>query len=161
MGDALRWILLALASMGLLSAAPTTVGGAASAQRGWLAVAGERQLDSHRADELFVPGSVLKLVVVATALHHLGLDYRVVTELRPAGRWVEGTLVGDLVWVAAGDPTWNHLLFPDDPHLPLRQMAGRLKDRGLRRVEGDLVIDLSHFPGRGVARWPRAAANLG
>ncbi len=158
MGGAPKWVLFLVVSITLLSATRSPAWGAASAQRGWLAVQGERQLDSHRADELFVPGSVLKLVVVATALHHLGPGYRVVTELRPTGKWADGpsadgtlavgTLAGDLVWVAAGDPTWNHLLFADDPYLPLRQMVGSLKDRGLRRIEGDLVIDLSHFPGR-------------
>lgn len=142
------WLLAiagAFAGKAAAAAAP------ASGQVGWLAVQGERVLAGQRTDELFVPGSVLKLVVTAAALHHLGPDFRATTEVRASGQIFEGRLSGDLVVVASGDPTWNRLLFPTDPHLPLRQIARQLKERGLRRVGGDLVIDLSLFPGRGLS----------
>jgi D-alanyl-D-alanine carboxypeptidase/D-alanyl-D-alanine-endopeptidase (penicillin-binding protein 4) len=119
--------------------------------RAFLAMEGERLLASENPELRMAPGSVLKLVTAAAAIHHLGLEYRVETVARAAGSLTQGTLEGDLVVVAAGDPTWNERFFPSDPRAPLRQMARQLLARGLRRVTGDLVVDRSRFPGRGAA----------
>lgn len=126
--------------------------------RAFLAVRGQDVLASENAELPVTPGSVLKLVVTAAAVHQLGLDYRVETVVRgPAPS--AGTLDGDLVVVAAGDPTWNGRFFEADPRAPLLEIARELRGRGLRRVTGDLVVDRSRFPGRGAA-VSRPAAEL-
>ena len=129
-------------------AAALSAAGGERGFRGFLVMRGAQVLASENADQLFVPGSVRKLIVAAAALHHLGPDHRVVTELRAAGEIAEGTLRGDLVVRAAGDPTWNARFFKDDPRAPLKRLARELAGRGIERVTGDLVVDTSRFPGR-------------
>jgi D-alanyl-D-alanine carboxypeptidase/D-alanyl-D-alanine-endopeptidase (penicillin-binding protein 4) len=121
--------------------------------RGVLAVRGERIVAAENADRLFVPASVHKLIVAAAALHHLGPEYRIVTTLRAgtpaAGGPIDaGTLTGDLILEAAGDPTWNERFHAGAPRAPLGLLARRLAAAGVRRVTGDLVVDAGRFPGR-------------
>lgn len=134
-----------------LAPAPAAVAEEARGWRGFLAVRGETVLVAQNAERLFTPASVLKLVVTAAALHHLGPEYRATTRLRAAGVRSGGTLRGDLVVEAAGDPTWSERFFEGDPHSPLKALAQQLRQRGVGRIEGDLVVDVRRFPGR---RYP-------
>lgn len=141
------------AALGFALRAPATLGAAAPAGeergfRGFLAIRGDRVLAAENAERLFTPASVLKLVVAATALHHLGPDYRVTTRVRAGGPLSDGAVAGDLVVEAAGDPTWSRRFFEADPRAPLRALARQLRERGVSRVSGDLVVDASRFPGR-------------
>lgn len=120
--------------------------------RGVLAVRGENELTAENADRLLTPASVAKLLVAATALHHLGPEHRVVTPLRARGEIAGGVLAGDLVVVASGDPTWSERFHPAAPRAPLAALAREVAATGLRRVTGDLVVDLSRFPGRPMSR---------
>lgn len=115
---------------------------------GCLATSGSRDLFAHNPDRLLVPASVLKVVVAAAAMHHLGPDYRAETWVVAEGALNDGVLTGDLVWVGGGDPTWNRRFHPADARTPVRELIRRLKQKSLARVRGDLVIDGSRFPGR-------------
>lgn len=128
--------------------APSAAVAAERGMRGVLAMRGSRVLAAENAERLFVPASVNKLVVCIAALHYLGPEFRVSTSLAADGLVQNGTLNGDLVLRAAGDPTWNRRFFRDDPRRPLRALAGQLRAHGVRHVTGDLVVDLSRFPGR-------------
>lgn len=108
---------------------------------------GVRLLADH-PDRLMIPASVMKLVTSAAALHFLGPDYRAETLVLWTEPPVQGELAGDLVWLGAGDPTWNRRFFADVPRRPVERLVRQLHDRGLRRVRGDLVFDTSRFPGR-------------
>src|SRR6187401_2232860 len=116
--------------------------------RGYLAMQGDRVLAAEGAERLFTPASVQKIVVSAAALHYLGHDYQIETVVRASGALADGVLQGDLVLEAAGDPTWSRTFFPDDPEAPFRALAEQIHAAGVARVDGDLVIDLSRFPGR-------------
>jgi D-alanyl-D-alanine carboxypeptidase/D-alanyl-D-alanine-endopeptidase (penicillin-binding protein 4) len=122
--------------------------------RGVLAVRGDLTLAQENADRLFLPASVQKLVVAAAALHHLGPNYRIVTELRADGvLHDDGTgvrLEGDLVLVGAGDPTWNRRHRGRDSHGALRDLVAVVRKQGIQEVTGDIVLDVSAFPGRRV-----------
>jgi D-alanyl-D-alanine carboxypeptidase/D-alanyl-D-alanine-endopeptidase (penicillin-binding protein 4) len=122
--------------------------------RGVLAVRGETTIAQENAERLFVPASVQKLVVAAAALHYLGPDHRIVTELRMTGSLEPSSdglhLDGDLVLVGAGDPTWNRRHRGGDARAALRELAGAVAARGIRTVSGSLVLDTSAFPGRRV-----------
>jgi serine-type D-Ala-D-Ala carboxypeptidase/endopeptidase (penicillin-binding protein 4) len=83
------------------------------------------------------PGSAMKLVTAIVALDTLGATHTGRTRLITAAPVVEGTLQGDLILQGGADPTftigefWRLLL--------------ELRDRGVRRVEGDLVLDRSRY----------------
>ncbi len=93
----------------------------------------------------FIPASIVKLPVALAALDLLGPDYRWETALWAAGDVTpDGTLVGDLLLPATADPTLSERFHPDD-RAPLDSLAVRLLRSGVRRVEGDLVVDVSRW----------------
>jgi D-alanyl-D-alanine carboxypeptidase/D-alanyl-D-alanine-endopeptidase (penicillin-binding protein 4) len=141
---------------------------------GLLAIRGDQVLAEENADRMFVPASVQKLVTAAAVLHHLGPEHRSVTRVRAVGPLVELPasegdggggreleLHGDLVVEAAGDPTWSDELRAGDARRPLRELARQLRAIDLERVTGDLVIDVSRFPGRALPLdWGRGDTAL-
>jgi len=76
------------------------------------------------SDQLFAPASVTKLFSTAAALVELGPDHRFETPVVRRGEIdPQGTLHGDLVLIAQGDPSMGgrtgadgSLLFMDDDH---------------------------------------------
>jgi D-alanyl-D-alanine carboxypeptidase/D-alanyl-D-alanine-endopeptidase (penicillin-binding protein 4) len=126
-------------------ASPASV--AARSLRGILVVLDGQPVVAENAQQLFVPASVLKLVVGAAALHYLGPGHQRVTTLAATGAVEDGVLRGDLVLQGAGDPTWSSRFHPKRPRAPLQQLARQLWANGVRRVSADLVVDASLFPG--------------
>lgn len=118
---------------------------------------------------LLVPGSTTKVVTEGTALALLGADFRFHTHIYRTGQIDnDGTLNGDLVLVAAGDPNLSARVQPDDtlaftdadhsyagtlpgnsvpgdPLLVLKEMARQVAVRGVRRITGRVIIDASLF----------------
>jgi D-alanyl-D-alanine carboxypeptidase/D-alanyl-D-alanine-endopeptidase (penicillin-binding protein 4) len=109
----------------------------------------------RNADRLFVPASNTKLVVSAMAASLLPPDYTVTTSVYPDGPVAGDRIRGDLVLYGRGDPTMSRRCFDadtaragaceTDPMRRLRELAGALRARGLRVVEGNLVGDGSFF----------------
>ena len=81
------------------------------------------------------PASVMKLVTAITALDTLGTDYEYLTRIGYQGRIVGDTLIGNLYFIGGFDPT----VTTGD----VREMATRIRDYGIRYIEGLLVADLS------------------
>jgi D-alanyl-D-alanine carboxypeptidase/D-alanyl-D-alanine-endopeptidase (penicillin-binding protein 4) len=136
------------------------------------------------SNKLFVPGSTTKLITEGTALALLGPDYRFHTRVyRTAPVSSDGTLEGDLVLVAAGDPNLSARVQPDDtlaftnndhsyagslpgialrgdPLLVLKKLAQQVAAHGIKRVTGRVVVDASMFvadrpePGSGAVISP-------
>jgi D-alanyl-D-alanine carboxypeptidase/D-alanyl-D-alanine-endopeptidase (penicillin-binding protein 4) len=128
-------------------------------------------LYSRNADTFFVPASVTKLYTCAAALVALGQDFRFTTPVHRRGELKDGTLAGDLILVAQGDPTLGGrsdgkggLTFRDrdhtyanwlltgcelteaDPLAGLAELARQVRAAGVRRVEGDVLVDDRLFP---------------
>ena len=124
----------------------------------------------RNADQLFTPASTTKLLTEGTALHLLGADYRFHTRVYRTGAVAaDGTLDGDLVLVASGDPNLSNRIQPDgtlafenedhaydgspdtkavpgDPLLVIRELASQVAAHGIKRVAGRVIIDASLFP---------------
>src|SRR5258706_10229282 len=104
------------------------------------------------------PASVMKLVTTLAGLEVLGPAYRWRTNAYLDGVLRDGVLQGSLMLKGTGDPKLSFESF----WLLLRA----LRDRGLRDVRGDLVLDRSYFatgehdPGRFDAE-PLRAYNVG
>ena len=91
---------------------------------------------AHRADEAMNPASVMKLVTTYAALDMLGPAYTWKTDVFATG--VKGDAVsGNLYLQGHGDPA----LTLEDFWLMLRA----LKQRGVRIIKGDLVLDQRYF----------------
>jgi D-alanyl-D-alanine carboxypeptidase/D-alanyl-D-alanine-endopeptidase (penicillin-binding protein 4) len=139
---------------------------------------------SLNGDKLFVPGSTTKLVTEGAALAILGPDYRFHTRVYRHGPVSpDGTLNGDLVLVAGGDlnlsarvvpgdtlayTDYDHAYagwlpgtaVPGDPLVVLKALAKQVAAHGIKRVQGQVLIDASLFtagktdPGTGATISP-------
>lgn len=90
-----------------------------------------------RAEVPMQPGSTMKLVTSVVALDRLGPGHRGHTALKSAARLADGVLQGDL-WLEGGA----------DPDLGLAAfwaLLVELRAAGVRRIEGDLVVDRRRF----------------
>ena len=128
-----------------------------------------RMVWSHNPDKLFSAASTTKLLTEGTALHLLGPDYRFHTRVYRTGPLNAGTVTGDLVLVASGDPNLSgriqpndQLAFenvdhsydaspdtravPGDPLAVIRELASKVAATGIKRVTGRVLIDYSLFP---------------
>ncbi len=83
------------------------------------------------------PASVIKLLTTFAALETLGPTYQWRTEAYADGKMAGGTLTGDLLLKGYGDP----YLVTERLWLLQRE----LRNRGLKAIDGDLVIDNSWF----------------
>ena len=122
----------------------------------------------HNSDRFFVPGSTTKLVTMGSALQLLGADHRFRTRAYKTGDVTpDGTLRGDLVLVASGDPNLSGRIHggetlafenvdhsyggPDshglegDPLAVVRKLAASVESRGIKRIEGRVVVDASLY----------------
>jgi len=118
------------------------------------------------ADKLFVPASTTKILTEGTLLAKLGADYRFHTRVYRTGPIDKhGTLKGDLVLVASGDPNLSNRIQPDgtlafvdedhsysgpalpgDPLLVIKELAKDVAGTGIRKIGGRVLIDASLFP---------------
>jgi len=122
----------------------------------------------QNSDRFFVPGSTTKLVTMGSALQLLGADYRFRTRIYRTGELApDGSLRGDLVLVASGDPNLSgrlrgadSLAFenvdhsyggPDsrglegDPLAVVRKLAAAVASRGIKRIDGRVLVDASLY----------------
>ena len=130
----------------------------------------DKVLFALHPQQLFTPGSTTKLLTEAAALVLLGADFRFHTRIYRTGPvGPDGTLKGDLIFVASGDPNLSGRIQPDgtlafenqdhsydgspdtravagDPLLVIRGMAAQVAARGIKRVQGRVLVDASLFP---------------
>ncbi|MBV9481799.1 MAG: D-alanyl-D-alanine carboxypeptidase/D-alanyl-D-alanine-endopeptidase [Acidobacteria bacterium] len=111
-------------------------------------------LYSHNADKLFIPASNTKLFTTAAALALIGPDYRCRTTLETTGTiGSDGRLHGDLMLVGRGDPNLSGRVLPYSVHSErsqfpikaLEDLADAVLQKGIKRIEGDVVADDSYF----------------
>jgi D-alanyl-D-alanine carboxypeptidase/D-alanyl-D-alanine-endopeptidase (penicillin-binding protein 4) len=126
---------------------------------------------AHNPDQLFLPASTTKLYSCAAALATLGADYKFETPVYRTGSVIDGHLMGDLILVASGDLTLGgrtdglgRMAYTDDDHTyansatskatltdtdplaGLRPLARQVAALGIRRIEGEVLVDDRLFP---------------
>ena len=109
-------------------------------------VSGE-QLSFYRGDELFIPASNIKMVISAAALERLGPDYRFETKLELHGtRGAEGEVIGDLVIIGGGDPSFCSPHSGDNPISVLEEWCDSLRNHDISRIVGRVLGCAEYFP---------------
>ena len=125
-------------------------------------------LASQNDQQMFDPGSTMKLYSVSTGLRLYGTHYRFRTPVYREGAVAGGTLTGNLVLVGSGDLTFGLRELPGgrlayenlpagdhsyadqlpgcvlphgNPWLAMRQLAQRVRASGITRINGNVVID--------------------
>lgn len=108
----------------------------------------------NNEEKLFVPASNAKLYSTALALSRLGADRRFTTRLVAAVQMgKDGAIAGDMLLIGGADPNFSSRIIPynpkaeygDEPLEPIRRLAQQAYDRGLRKVDGNIVGDDSRF----------------
>lgn len=94
-------------------------------------------LFSLNADVAMNPASVMKLLTTYAALDSLGPTFRWQTVVLRQGELRQGKLKGDLIFKGGGDPK----ITLENFWLMLRD----LRQRGLKTIQGDLILDRSFF----------------
>jgi PBP4 family serine-type D-alanyl-D-alanine carboxypeptidase len=121
---------------------------------------------SLNPQKLFVPASTTKLLTEGTVLAKLGPNYRFHTLIYRTGPIDKhGTLKGDLILVASGDPNLSNRIqadgklgfvdedhsyqgpaLPGDPLVVIQEFAAQIKAKGIRRIAGNVYVDASLMP---------------
>jgi D-alanyl-D-alanine carboxypeptidase len=130
----------------------------------------DKVLYALNPQQLFTPGSTTKLLTEGTALELLGADYRFHTRVYRTGPIMpDGTLNGDLILVASGDPNLSGRIQPDgslafqnedhsydgspdtkavsgDPLLVIHELAAQVAAKGIKHISGRILVDAKLFP---------------
>jgi D-alanyl-D-alanine carboxypeptidase/D-alanyl-D-alanine-endopeptidase (penicillin-binding protein 4) len=114
---------------------------------GIIVLRGDTVLVSHNPQQSMQPGSTMKLFTTLTALEQLGPVFRGRTELRSSADVVNGVLQGDLILRGGADADFNEDV--------LGHMLQALRNQGIRRIKGDIIVDRLLFtPSRPDAGQP-------
>jgi D-alanyl-D-alanine carboxypeptidase/D-alanyl-D-alanine-endopeptidase (penicillin-binding protein 4) len=117
-----------------------------------ISLSNDRSLFAHDADRQMTPASNAKLLTSAAAIQVLGTAY----EFRTTVGW-RGE---DLVVAGGGDPAVGGRFTQGDATSYFRRWATVLRERGVRHVAGDVVVDDSLFDRVFVhPRWPSNELN--
>lgn len=131
------WLPLAQAQLPEPVASKMAAGGIPQDAIGALVLRGDTTLLSHLADRPMQPASTMKLVTTLVGLETLGPVFRGRTELRSSGDVVKGVLKGDLVLRGGADADFSGEV--------LEKMLQTLRNQGIKRIAGNLVLDRSLF----------------
>ncbi len=91
--------------------------------------------------------SVTKMFSSAAALHYLGTDYKFRTTFWRRGDVQGGALTGALLVVGGGDPNISGRFYENDSFAVFDRWAQGLRQAGITRIAGDLILNASSFDG--------------
>jgi len=106
---------------------------------------GGETLVDIRGREPLKPASNMKILTTAAALCLLGPGHEYETTLVSRAPLENGRIAGDVVVRGTGDPNISGRFRQGDATAIFRDWARKLREAGLRRIEGDLVADDTQF----------------
>jgi D-alanyl-D-alanine carboxypeptidase/D-alanyl-D-alanine-endopeptidase (penicillin-binding protein 4) len=109
-------------------------------------------LAAKSEEENFIPASNMKLLTSMNAYHHLGEDYRFVTEFFIEGNLENGILNGNLRIMGSGDPTIGTEGRDKLKSLFFRKAVQILKEKGIRRISGRIILEEDENPYKGIQK---------
>lgn len=176
------WVMLLIAALAPLCVKAATLDALmAKAEARHAIAAGEiYDLDTHKVlyahhnEQYMEAASNTKLLTMGTSLALFGPEFRFTTPVYRTGPIdSSGTLHGDIVLVASGDPNLSQRVQPDgtlaftnadhedagfpdaavvpgDPLLVLRELAQQVVKAGVKRIDGRVMVDASLFNAQGI-----------
>ena len=97
----------------------------------------EKDIYSFNADKLFIPASLAKIPVLSALYHFYPVSYTFTTSFLSSDPLKKGVLKGDLILKGGGDSSFTSE--------SLWKLVNILTRSGLKKVEGDLIIDDSLY----------------
>jgi serine-type D-Ala-D-Ala carboxypeptidase/endopeptidase (penicillin-binding protein 4) len=105
-------------------------------------------LFEENATKLLRPASNMKLYTVATALDRLSPDFRFTTSVFATAKPdASGSVHGDLIVYGRGDPSLAARFNNSDYFKGINDLATKIVEAGIKKVDGDLIGDESYFSG--------------
>jgi len=101
-----------------------------------------------------VPGSSIKILTTALALHTLGPEYRIKTELYYSGEIKENILYGDLIIKGYGDITLGSENFSSSIEKVEEDFTKAINEVGIKKIKGNIIIDNSYYKYSSNGSWP-------
>jgi len=98
-----------------------------------------KTLYQHQNKLLLHPASNMKILTTSAALNFLGTDYEFETNFYYTGKIENSILVGDLYVVGGCDP--------DFTSADLEKAVLKIKELGIKRIEGNIYGDISALDG--------------
>lgn len=92
---------------------------------------------NFHSERLTLPASTQKIITALAAILELGPEFRYLTTFESNSKIDNGVLHGDLIARFRGDPTFSRA--------QLSNMIEQLKQLGIKKIAGNLVIDTSVF----------------
>lgn len=91
----------------------------------------------YHSEQLTLPASTQKIITALAAMLELGPEFRYLTTFESNSKISNGILHGDLIAHFRGDPTFSRS--------QLTYMIEQLKQQGIKKITGNLIIDTSVF----------------
>lgn len=105
-----------------------------------------RVMSSHNTTKPLIPASIMKSVTTAALLRVCGSDYRYKTKVYTDGPFDMGILRGNLIVEGVCDPSLNSTVEPYGTDI-VQEIVETLKEMGVNKIEGMIIIDESQFAG--------------
>lgn len=144
---AAAWLLLATVQV-LAADHPLKISGADNTRVGIYiySLTGDSVVASVNADRMYIPASVMKSVTAATVITEMMPDGRFSTTVDMVGSLDNDSILnGNVVVNAIGDPTIESQHFTSSCGFATN-IAKALKERGVTRITGTVIIDETRFP---------------
>lgn len=94
-------------------------------------------LAKYKSDQFKQPASTQKVITALAAELELGSDFRFITRMQTNGTISNKQLNGDLIIQLSGDPTFSRE--------KLRSMLVALRQKGIEKIAGNIILDTSIF----------------
>ena len=107
---------------------------------------GDSLVAGYNTDGPLIPASIMKSVTTAALFDKAGADWRYHTGVYVDGPNDFGMLRGNLIVVGACDPSLHSVNEPYGTDL-VEEIVEAVKNYGLNRIEGDIIIDETEFAG--------------
>ena len=107
------------------------------------------------SEKYFMPASNMKVITVAAALEKLSPGFHFTTSVfAPSLPDENGTIKGDLTIFGRGDISISTAFNNGDYYTGLDELADKIAQAGVKRIEGNLIGDESYFKGNPIpAGW--------
>lgn len=102
-------------------------------------------LEALNPEKVIIPASNQKLLTTAAILDYFGADFRFRTLIYGEGSLAGSTWNGNLVIKGSGDPSISGDLYEEDRYYAFKQLLRQLKEKGIKKIEGNLIADVSLF----------------
>lgn len=114
-----------------------------------------KTIKEYNSELALIPASTMKIVTTSAALGILGKDYTYKTNFYNFQKAdsVSGQNNNNLLIRGSGDPSFNSSYFYESDSSFLNQIIQKLKNKGIKKINGSIIADASYFDNSIPSTW--------